>query len=132
MMNQHGGLAALFDKQPVHVFAIDEVIEIGVGGIGAIGAFDDDLIDVALGHQAVKIVFHLDTFLPRRAPQAPRRCLFGTPQSLCAAVARHDCLDKRDKCLFVQCFALAHMDCPGGLIAMPLIDDSFRIRRDGS
>ena len=40
-------------------------------------------------------------------------------------------MDKRDTCLFVHCFALTHLDCSGGLIAMPLIDDSFRIWRDG-
>jgi hypothetical protein len=36
-------------------------------------------------------------------------------------------LDKLDKCLFVQCFVPAHLDCPGSLIAMPLIDDPFGI-----
>src|SRR5215831_18003618 len=47
-----------------------------------------------------------------------------------SAVVRHDGLDKRDKCLFVHGFALTHLDCSGGLIVMPLIDDSFEIWRD--
>src|SRR5206468_2122829 len=47
----HGGLAALFDDQPVHMFAVDEVIEIGVGGVKSIGAFDNS---VSMVRSAIK------------------------------------------------------------------------------
>ena len=43
------------------------------------------------------------------------------------AVVRHNRLDQLDKCRFVHRFTPVHLDCPSGLIALPLIDDSFPV-----
>lgn len=70
-------------------------------------------------------------FHQRLEPSIARSLCALQPAPATGAIVRRDRLDKLGKRVSVQCFASAHLYCPRGLIALSLIDDPFRVGRDG-